>query len=114
VIAPAGARWQRLAVALAAALVLLDVLWELWLAPLQPTGSWLALKALPLALIWPYLARGAIKARQAAALLLPFYFAEGIVRALTESGRHALVAWMAAGLAIAAFGAVLMSFRRIE
>lgn len=94
-----------------AALVLLDVLWELWLAPLQPGGSWLAVKALPLALIWPGLARGDVKARQGAALLLPFYFAEGIVRALTENSRHALVAWAATALAVAAFGAVLMSFR---
>ena len=108
---PAHVRWQRLAVAPAAALVLLDVLWELWLAPLQPGGSWLALKALPLALIWPGLARGDVKARQGAALLLPFYFAEGIVRALTENSRHALVAWAATALAVTAFGAVLMSFR---
>jgi uncharacterized membrane protein len=116
VIAPTGARsdaarWQRLAVALVAALALLELLWELWLAPLQPGGSWLALKALPLALIWSGLARGDVNARQAAALLLPFYFAEGIVRALTESGRHALVAVVATVLVVAAFGAVLMSFR---
>jgi uncharacterized membrane protein len=39
------------------------------------------------------------------------YFAEGIVRALTENSRHALVAWAARALTVAAFGAVLMSFR---
>ena len=32
------------------ALMLLCLAWELWLAPLRPGGSWLALKALPLAL----------------------------------------------------------------
>lgn len=103
--------WQRLAVAAVAALVLVELLWELWLAPLRPAGSWLALKALPLALVWPGAARGARKARQWLALLLPFYVAEGIVRALTESGRHALLAWMATAVAIVAVVALLAAFR---
>ena len=33
------------------ALILLCAAWELWLAPVRPGGSWLALKALLLA--WP-------------------------------------------------------------
>lgn len=106
-----SAGWRRLAVALVAALALLQLLWELWLAPVRPGGSWLALKALPLALVWPGLARGARKARQGASLLLLFYFAEAVVRALTESGRHAVVAWAAMALTVAAFAAVMMSFR---
>ena len=104
--------WQRAAVAAVAALVLLELMWELWLAPLRPGGSWLALKALPLALLWPALARGARRARQWLALLLPLYFAEAIVRALTEAGRHALVAWAASGLIAFAFVAVLATFRQ--
>jgi uncharacterized membrane protein len=103
--------WQRLAVAAVAALVLVELLWELWLAPLRPGGSWLALKALPLAFVWPGAARGARKARQWLALLLPFYVAEGIVRALTENGRHALLAWMATIVAIIALVALLATFR---
>jgi uncharacterized membrane protein len=101
----------RAAVALIAALVLLEVLWETLLAPVRPGGSWLALKALPLAMVLPGLFRGQTKARQWASLLLPFYFAEAIVRALTESGRHGLVAGTAATIALAAFVAVLASFR---
>jgi uncharacterized membrane protein len=107
----ACARWQRLAVAAAAALTLQELLWELWLAPLKPGGSWLALKALPLALAWPGLARGTMRARQRMTLLLLPYFGEGLVRGLTESGRHALCAWMAAVLAAVAFIALLLSFR---
>lgn len=106
-----GARWQRLAVAAIAALALLEALWELWLAPLKPGGSWLALKALPLALLWPGLARGERKPRQWLALLLPLYFAEAIVRALTEGGRHRILALAAMVLAGVAFAAVLASFR---
>ncbi len=77
----------------------------------RPGGSWLALKALPLALLWPGLSRGATKAGQWLALLLPLYVAEAIVRALTECGRHRLVAWTATVLAGMAFVAVLASFR---
>lgn len=107
---PSG-RLNRLAVAAVAALALLDVLWELWLAPVRPGGSWLALKALPLALIWPALARGSVRARQGMTLLLPAYFAEGVVRGISESGRHALLAWTAAGVAVIAFAALLAAFR---
>jgi uncharacterized membrane protein len=103
--------WQRSAVALVAALALLEALWELVLAPLRPGGSWVALKALPLALLWWPLARGNRRARQIASLLLPFYFGEGIVRALTEQGRHAQVAALATAGALAALVCVLMSFR---
>jgi len=108
---PAAAHWHRLAVALVAGLALLEGLWELSLAPLRPGGSWLALKAVPLALIWLPLAQGRRKARQVASLVLPLYAAEGIVRALTEPGRHAHVASVATALALAALAAVLISFK---
>ena len=94
------------------ALALLCMLWETMLAPLRPGGSWLALKALPLLLLLPGTFRGARKPLQGLALLLPLYAAEGIVRGWSESGRHALVAWTAAVLAIATFAAVLAVVRR--
>jgi uncharacterized membrane protein len=103
--------WERLAVAAVAALLMLEILWELWLAPLKPGGSWLALKALPLALMWPALARGVIRARQGMTLLLMPYLAEGVVRGVSESGRHALVAWTVALVAAIAFIALLVPFR---
>jgi uncharacterized membrane protein len=89
------------------ALVLFCLLWELVLAPLRPGGSWLALKALPLALLLPSALRGTRRTLQWLSLLLPFYVAEGIVRGFTESGRHSLVAWVAAAIATAAFVALL-------
>jgi uncharacterized membrane protein len=98
-------------VALAVALAVLLVLWETVLAPLRPGGSWLALKALPLALLLPGLASGRVRARQWASLLLPFYCAEGLVRALTEPGRHGVVAAGASLLAAATFVVLLRSFR---
>lgn len=71
----------------------------------------LALKALPLCWLLPGVARGMRKPRQWLALLTPWYGAEALVRALTEPGRHALVAAMAALLACATFASVLMWFR---
>lgn len=99
----------RITIAAVLALALLELLWELLLAPL-PGGRWLALKALPLVLLLPGVARGTVRPRQWLVLLLPWYLAEGLVRALTEGGRHALVAAMAAVLAAVAFGAAMAWF----
>ena len=101
----------RLAISGLVALVLLLVLWELTLAPLKPGGSWLALKAVPLALLLPAAMRGVRKALQLAALVLPLYAAEGIVRGWSESGRHAIVAWAAAAIAASTFVAVVAWLR---
>jgi uncharacterized membrane protein len=93
------------------ALCVLEVLWETLLVPARPGGGWLALKALPLALLLPGTMRGARKARQWLVLLVPFYAAEGIVRAWSESGRGAIVAMAATLLAIATFACALAWFR---
>jgi uncharacterized membrane protein len=109
---PDGApRWRRAAAASLLALALVELFWELWLAPLKPGGSWLALKALPLFAFMPAVARGRRRARQWASLLLPWYVAEGVVRAFSESGRQALCAGVAAALALVALAAQLGWFR---
>jgi uncharacterized membrane protein len=102
----------RVVVAGTLALLLLELLWELALAPLGGHPSWLALKALPLALLLPGVARGATRPRQWLTLLLPFYAAEGLVRAYAEPGRHALVAATACIVAVATFVALLAWLRR--
>jgi uncharacterized membrane protein len=94
-----------------ALLALLELLWETVLAPLPGGGAWLWLKALPLALLFPSVVRGERKSRQWLALLVPFYFAEALTRAWSESGRHAVVAGMTAAIAVATFVALLMWFR---
>ena len=91
--------------------VVLTLLWETVLAPLRPGAAWLALKAVPLAAVLPATLRGRRRARQIAALLLPWYIAEGIVRALTEHGRHALVAGACAVLGVVTFVALLAWLR---
>ena len=94
------------------ALTLLLALWELWLAPARPGGSWLVLKALPLALALPGLLRGSRYTRQWLSLLLPFYFAEGIVRAFSETGRVRLFSAVEIVLAFAAFVLILWMLRK--
>jgi len=106
-----SASWRRAAAASVLALALLELLWELWLGPLKPGGSWLALKALPLLALAPGVARAQLRARQWTLLLLPWYVAEGVVRAFSESGRQAVCAGAAAALALAALTAGLGWFR---
>lgn len=101
----------RATVAGLVALTLLEALWGAVLAPL-PGARWLALKAVPLAILVPGVARGQRRPRQWLALLTPLYFAEALVRALTEPGRHGLVAAMAAVLSVVTFVAVLAWLRK--
>jgi len=108
---PSAARGARWTIVGLASLTLLEVLWEIVLAPQAAGGAWLALKAVPLALLFPGVARGERKPRQWLSLLMPLYFAEALTRACSESGRHAVVATMAALIAAATFVALLAWFR---
>lgn len=73
-------------------LALLCVAWELWLAPLRPGGSWLALKVLPLLWIIPGILRGRLYTFRASTMLILAYFAEGTVRAYSDTGLSATLA----------------------
>jgi len=106
----AATAWPRVTVAALVALTLLELLWGAVLAPL-PNARWLAIKALPLALLIPGVATGRRKPRQWLALLTPLYFAEALVRAITESARQSAVAAVAATIALLLFVAVLAWLR---
>lgn len=102
----------RIVVAGTLALTLIEGLWELVLAPLAVhAGGWLALKAVPLAWLLPGVARGQRRTRQYLALLLPFYAAEALVRAVVEPGRRAIVAATVCSIAVVVFAALLAWFR---
>ena len=103
---------ERGTTAAVVALCVLLVLWEMWLAPARAGGSWLALKALPLALALPGLFRRARYTRQWLSLLLPFYAAEGIVRAFSEAGRVRVLAVAELLLALITFAALLALLRK--
>ena len=72
-------RW--VAVASAAALIVLGLAWELWLAPLRPGGTAWALKVLPLGFALPGLFLRRMYTYRWTSLLVWLYFTEGVVRA---------------------------------
>ena len=78
---------RRLATASLLALIVLSVAWELWLAPLRPGGSWLVLKALPLAFALRGVGRGNLYTYQWASMLVLLYLMEGVVRAMSDPGQ---------------------------
>ena len=94
-------------------LILLSLLWELWLAPLHPGGSWLVLKVLPLCLALPGLLQQRSYVMQWSSMLVLFYLAEGVTRAMSDMPlSHALfssnvLAWIEALLALVYFFCVL-------
>jgi uncharacterized membrane protein len=77
--------WHRGAVFSLLALILLCTLWELWVAPLHPGGSLLVLKVVPLLPAVPGVLRGKAFTFRWLSLLLWFYAAEGVTRALTDT-----------------------------
>jgi uncharacterized membrane protein len=92
------------------ALIVLSVAWERWLAPLRPGGSALILKALPLACALLGVLRRRLYTLQWASMLILLYFAEGIVRGMSDVGLSAALGWaetaLAAGFLVCALGYV--------
>jgi uncharacterized membrane protein len=82
----------NLAAASLIALIFLGLAWELWLAPLRPGGSWLALKVLPLLLPLFGILRGKAYTFQWSSMLILAYFTEGVVRAWSDPGGSARLA----------------------
>ncbi|GAA4328666.1 DUF2069 domain-containing protein [Pigmentiphaga soli] len=90
------------------ALILLCLAWEIFLAPLRPGGSLLFLKAVPLALPLRGILRGRLYTYQWASMLVLLYLMEGVVRATSDPGFSARVAWVEVLLsAVFFFSAIL-------
>ena len=77
-----ASRWVAAASLLA--LILLGLAWELWLAPIRPGGSWLALKVLPLCLPLAGLLKNRMYTYRWVSLMVWLYFTEGVVRAWSD------------------------------
>jgi uncharacterized membrane protein len=65
-------------------LIALGLVWELWLAPIRPGGSWLALKVLPLCLPLAGVLKHRMYTFRWLSLVVWFYFTEGVVRAYSD------------------------------
>ena len=103
---------RRVALAALVLLIVLCLAWEVWLAPLRPGGSLVALKALPLALVLPGVFAGRRYTFQWSSMLVLAYLAEGATRAWAETGLSQTLAWLEIVLALAFFVAAV-SFARL-
>ena len=103
---------RLIAAAALATLIALCLAWELWLAPLRPGGSLLALKALPLVLPLSGIIKGKRYTYQWASMLVLAYFAEGVTRAWSEKGLSQDLALIETGLSVLFFAAAV-SYARL-
>ena len=102
-------RWA--AVASLLGLIVLSLLWERWLSPIRPGGSWLMLKAIPLLLPLRGLLYGKRYTFQWSSLLILAYLTEGLVRATSDTGTSQMLAVIEVILSTIYFVSVLMFCR---
>ena len=99
------------AVASLVALIVLCVAWELFLAPVRPGGSWLVLKAVPLLVPLFGVLHGKRYTFQWTTLLVWLYFAEGVVRVMSDHGLSARLAALEIVLSLAHFSSAVSFVR---
>jgi uncharacterized membrane protein len=102
---------RRVAVASLLGLIVLGLAWELWLAPIRPGGSWLALKVLPLCIPLAGLLKNRMYTYRWLSLLVWIYFTEGVVRAWSDAGLSAGLAFIEVLLCLALFAACALHVR---
>ncbi|MGH8740887.1 MAG: DUF2069 domain-containing protein [Burkholderiales bacterium] len=93
-------------------LIALCIAWELWLAPLRPGGSLMALKAMPLLLALRGIAEGRRYTYQWSSMLVLAYFAEGVMRSWSERGLSQALAAAEIALSLVFFTATV-AFARL-
>lgn len=93
------------------ALIALCIAWELWLAPLRPGGSWLVLKVLPLMAPVFGIFRGKAYTYRWTSLLVWLYFAEGIVRGITDGWPSSVLGGVEVVLSLALFASIVAYLR---
>jgi uncharacterized membrane protein len=93
------------------ALIILGLAWELWLSPLRPGGSWLALKVLPLCLPMSGLLKNRMYTYRWVSLVVWLYFIEGVVRAWGDRAPGNYLALTEVVLCLSLFAACLLHVR---
>ena len=110
--ASASVRTTRvLAVGSLLGLIVLGLAWELWLAPLRPGGSWLALKVLPLCLPLAGLLKNRMYTYRWVSLMVWLYFTEGVVRAYSDKAPGNYLAMLEVALCLTLFTACALHVR---
>ena len=93
-------------------LIILGLLWELYIAPIRPGGSLLALKVMPLLLPLRGVLRGNLYTLQWAAMLILLYFMEGVVRAWSDPApMSVLMAWFEIALSFSFYLCAILYLR---
>ena len=102
-------RWLALSSMLG--LIILGLAWELWLAPIRPGGSWLALKVLPLCLPLAGILKNRMYTYRWMSLLVWVYFTEGATRAWSERSPGNYLAMLQVLLCLLLFAACALHVR---
>jgi uncharacterized membrane protein len=88
------------------------VAWEMVVAPLNPGGSWLALKAVPLLIPLGGVIRRDIYTLQWSSMVILLYFMEGVVRAWSDKlPLSRMMAWGEITLVLVYFVCALLYLR---
>lgn len=93
-------------------LIVLGLVWELWLAPLRPGGSLLALKVLPLCLPLAGLLKNRMFTYRWVSLFVWLYFIEGVVRAWGDKAPGNYLAMVEVVLCVILFTACALHVRQ--
>ncbi len=102
-------RW--LAAGSLAGLIALGLAWEMWLAPIRPGGSLLALKVLPLVMPLAGVLKNRMYTYRWLSLLVWLYFTEGVVRAWSDTAPGNALAFAQVVLCLLLFVACAMHVR---
>jgi uncharacterized membrane protein len=108
---PAVNLTRRLAVGSLLGLIVLGLAWELWLAPLRPGGTWLAIKVLPLCFPLAGLLRNRMYTYRWVSLVVWIYFTEGVVRAYSDRAPSSYLALAEVALCLTLFAACALHVR---
>ncbi|WP_431097512.1 DUF2069 domain-containing protein [Polaromonas aquatica] len=102
---------RRLALASLLGLIVLGLAWEMWLAPIRPGGSLLALKVLPLCIPLAGIMKNRMYTYRWVSLLVWLYFTEGVVRAWSDRAPGNYLALIEVLLCLTLFAACAMHVR---
>lgn len=102
---------RLLAVSSLMGLIVLGLAWELWLAPLRPGGTLVALKVLPLCFPLTGLLKNRMYTYRWLSLLIWLYFIEGVVRAWGDGAPSNFLAMAEIVLCITLFTACALHVR---
>jgi uncharacterized membrane protein len=102
---------RHVAVASLLGLIVLCLAWELFLAPLRPGGSWLALKALPLCIPLAGFLKNRMYTYRWVSLMVWLYFTEGVVRAWSDRAPSNALALLEVLLCLVLFTACTLHIR---